>query len=239
MSAQEQTPASLSQGLLLSVAEEIKLPLIQIARLAEGNRLNQEGSSNALIEATADSALKLIDNYILGVRLSQEPSSFGLENVSVSSVLYNAKQELSAVANNYGVDLDLNIAGKYGPVSANRVGLEAALVSLGAALITALPAIGAKQLKLRLATHKSRYGIVAGVYVDTKQVSHEALAAGRRLRDVSRQPLVGLSHSSGAGIFVADSILRAMDLNLTASRHHNWYGIGTVLQPSSQLQLLP
>ena len=238
MGAQEQIVPALSQGLLLSVAEELKLPLLQIARLAEASQLVGVAHNNDIIEATADSALKLIDNYILGVRLSLEPENFGLENVSVSSVLYDAREELSALAKNYGVDLRLNISGKFGPVTANRFGLEAALVSLGAALIEALPALGSNQLSLQLATHKSRYGIVAGVYADTKVLSAEALSAGRRLQHVSRQPLVNLSHSNGAGVFVADTILKAMNLNLTASRHHNWYGIGTVLQPSRQLQLI-
>ena len=239
MSTQQQTFQALSQELLLGVAEELKLPLLQIARLAEHANLNSLISNNALIEATADSALKLIDNYILGVRLSLEPRSFAQENVSVSSLLYETREELRAHANNYGVDLGLNIAGKYGPVTANKKGLEAALVSLGAALIEALPAMGGtNQLKLQLATHRSRYGIVAGIYADTKQVSLSALNAGRQLAHKSRQPLVNISHTSGAGVFVADSILKAMDLSLSVSRHDNWYGIATILPPSHQLELI-
>lgn len=238
MSVQEQTPVILSQGLWLGVAEELKWPLLQIARLAEQSKLTPSVSNDTLIETTANSALRLIDNYILGVRLSLEPQNLSVENVSVSSALYDAHEELSSLAKNYGVGLDLNITGKYGPVVANKMGLEAALVSLGAALIEALPAMEVKQLKLQLATHRSRYGVVAGVYAETKQVSANALSAGRRLAHVSRQPLVNLSHSSGAGVFVADSILKSMDLNLIISRHHNWYGIGTILQPSHQLQLI-
>jgi hypothetical protein len=46
------------------------------------------------------------------------------------------------------------------------------------------------------------------------------------------------SYTSGAGIFVADTILEAMNLNLRASRHHHWYGLGTELQPNHQLQLV-
>jgi hypothetical protein len=134
--------------------------------------------------------------------------------------------------------LELNIAGRYGPVLAHRQGLQAALVSLGAALIEALPAQGNAQLKLQLATHRSRYGIVAGLYADTEQLTNEALRRGRVLQRQSRQPLLNLTHTSGAGIFVADTILHAMRLNLRASRHHHWYGLGTVLQPSPQIQLV-
>jgi hypothetical protein len=79
---------------------------------------------------------------------------------------------------------------------------------------------------------------VAGLYAETRQLSNEALRRGRALQRRSRQPLLNLSHTSGAGIFVADTILRAMRLNLRTSRHHRLYGLGTVLQPSPQIQLV-
>src|SRR5205814_2827384 len=118
----------------------------------------------AQLQATATGALRLVDNYALGVRLALEPQEFDYEAVSVSSVLYDAGQQLNALAKNYGVGLELNVGGRFGTVRANRRGLEAALVSLGAALIEALPALEGSQLKLQLATHRSRYGIVAGLY---------------------------------------------------------------------------
>lgn len=229
----------LSQQLLLSVAEELKLPLLQIGRQAEQALLT--GTSDlATIQATADSALHLLDNYVLGVRLALEPEQLALETVSVSSVLYDTGQQLSTLAKAYGVGLELDIAGRYGPVLAHRQGLQAALASLGAALIEALPAQAQPnpQLKLHLATHRSRYGIVAGLYADTRQLANDALQGGRALQRHSRQPLMDFSHTSGAGIFVADTILQAMRLNLRASRHHRLYGLAIVLQPNRQLQLV-
>jgi len=234
----------LSQHLLLGVAEELKLPLLQIARLSEqalDEQAQAAGQSNLkTIQATADSALRLLDGYALGVRLALESGQLAVESVSVSSVLYDTGQQLDSLAKSYGVALELNIAGRFAPVLANRQGLQAALVSLGAALIEALPAqAGASpQLKLQLATHRSRYGVVAGLYADTKQLSNDALASGRQLQQSSRQPLTKLTHTSGAGIFVADTILQAMKLRLGASRHHRLYGLGTVLQPNCQLQLV-
>lgn len=231
----------LSQQLLLSIAEELKLPLIQIARQAEQAEL--KGQTSLLhIRTVADSALKLLDNYSLGVRLALEPERLMPESVSVSSVLYDTGQQLDALAKSYGVTLEMNVAGRFGPVLAHRQGLQAALVSLGAALIEALPAQTTdkpgSQLRLQLATHRCRYGIVAGLYADTKQLSNEALVQGRRLQHRSRQPLINLSHANGAGVFVADTILKAMRLNLRASRHHRLYGLGTVLKPNRQMQLI-
>jgi hypothetical protein len=228
-----QDNGNLSQALLLSVAEELKLPLLQIARQAE-----RRDADLSLIQTSADTALKLLDNYILGVRLATQPEPLNLEAVSVSSVLYDTGQELDNLAKSYGVDLQLGITGKFAPVTANRQGLQAALVSLGASLIEALPAQDSTQLKLTMATHRSRYGIVAGLYADTKQLSKDALMRGRRLQRGSRQPLLNLSHTSGAGVFVADAILKSMGLNLIASRHHKLYGLGTVLQSNNQLHLV-
>ena len=227
----------LSQQLLLGVAEELKLPLLQIARQAEHAQLTGQADFGKL-QTTADSALRLLDNYVLGVRLATEPDSLDTESVSVSSVLYDTGQQLDALAKNYGVSLELGVAGKFGPVLAHRAGLQAALTSLGAALIEALPAQENCQLKLYLATHRSRYGVVAGIYTDAKQLSGEALERGRKLQKNSRQPMTGITHTSGAGIFVADTILKAMNLRLVASRHHRLYGLGTVLQPNHQLQLI-
>jgi hypothetical protein len=228
----------LSQRLLLGVAEELKLPLLQIARQAEQAGLNGSQTDLTVIRATADGALRLLDNYALGVRLALDPERLEIEPVSVSSVLYDTGQQLDALAKSYGVELELNIAGRFGPVLAHRQGLQAALASLGAALIEALPAQDSPQLKLQLATHRSRYGIVAGLYADTRQLSHDVLRRGRALQRHSRQPLVNLTHTSGAGIFVADAILNSMNLSLKASRHHRLYGLGTVLQSNRQLQLV-
>ena len=148
----EQTSV-LSQQLLLSVAEQLKLPLLQIARQAEIGRLTKTADLQT-IQTTADAALRLLDNYVLGVRLALDQHELETEPVSVSAVLYDSGQELTRLANTYGVDLELHIGGRFGTVMANRVGLQSALVSLGSALIEALPALEQPQLKLQLATHR-------------------------------------------------------------------------------------
>lgn len=235
--ARASSPPVLSQQLLLNVAEQLKMPLLQIARHAELGQLTGEADLPRL-QATAEASLKLLDHYLLGVRLSMEPEQLSFEPVSVSSVLYDAGQELHQLAKSYGVGLELHVAGKYGPVMAHRQALQSALVSLGSALIEALPALESPQLKLQLATHRCRYGIVAGLYSDTEQLTAQALEQGRKLHGTTRQPLMNITHSAGAGIFVADALLRAMDMRLKVSRHQRLFGLGTVLQPNHQLQLV-
>lgn len=234
-----QASPALSEQLLLSIAEELKLPFLQIARTAELQQLSPSSENLLAIQTSADMAIHLLDNYLFGARLALEDQySLAMEPVAVSSVLYDAGQQLDRVAKQYGVDLELNLGGKFGPVMANRQGLQSALVSLGYTLIAALPNLGSKSHRLQLAAHRCRYGIVAGLYSDVEQLTTEAWRQGRKLQGHSRQPLATLSHSSGSGVFVADAILQAMDSELTVSRHHRLYGLGTVLRPNPQIQLV-
>lgn len=229
----------LTQNLLLSITEQLKLPLMNIARHAELAGMYPEQSDFAAIQATADAALQLLDNYILGVRLAcQEAQLAAMEPVSVASVLYDAAEELKPIAASYGVKLDLHVEGRYGPVMAHRRGLQAALVSLGYTLVEALPAQELPQLRLQLSAHRCRYGIVAGLYCEAEQVAAQTLRRGRQLYGYARQPLGGISHTSSAGVFVADAILHAMQSQLTVSHHRHLHGLGTVLPLSPQLQLV-
>lgn len=233
------TPPVLTQNLLLSITEQLKLPLLHIARQAELAGINSSEKNLKTIQLAADSALQLLDNYILGVQLAcQRMCLPEVEPVSVASVLYDASTQLQPMASAYGVTLDLDIDGRYGPVMAHRQGLQAALVSLGYALVEALPAQDLPQMRLRLSAHRCRYGIVAGLYCDGEQIAAQALRHGRQLYGRARQPLGGISHTSSAGVFVADAILHAMQSQLTVSHHRQMHGLGTVLSLSSQLQLL-
>ncbi len=239
LQADQRPNIALSQELLLSLAEQLKLPFMQIARHAEYGSAQKRVSTLTDIQTTADAALKLVDAYIMGVQLaSQQDRILDMEPVTVSSVLYDASAELLPIARAYNVKLDMRIDGKFGPVMTNRQALQAALVSLGYALIEALPAADTPQLHLQFSAHRCRYGIVAGVYCDAQHLSAQTLRQGRKLYGQARQPLTYLSPSSGAGIFVADAILQSMQSDLTTSRHGNLRGLATILQPNPQLQLV-
>lgn len=232
-----------SERLFLTLAEQMKLPLLQIVRQAELGTLAGDGHEPlAEIRTNADVAIKLVDGYLLSMRLAaEEHTTTALETISIASVLYDTAHQLHPIAKLYGVDLELSVDGRYGPVTAHREGLQTALVSLGYALIEALPATTtepAAQLKLQLAAHRCRYGIVAGMYADVDRLTTEALRQGRKLHGDARQPLPAFSHSGGAGVFVADAILQAIGARLKVSHHHHRSGLGAVLQPNSQLQLI-
>jgi hypothetical protein len=231
-----------TEQLFLTLAEQMKVPLMYIARQAEAGQLLGNAAETLIkVHTQADVALKLVDGYMLSMRLaSQKHDPFAVGPVSVSSMLYDAAQQLSPIAKMYGVELEVEIAGKYGPVEAHQQGIKAALVSLGYALIEALPAGQPQQsqLRLQLAGHRCRYGIATGLYSNVQNISVLALKRGHQLRGTARQPLPGMTHSGGAGVFVADAILQALGSRLHVSHYHNRIGLGTILQPNPQLQLV-
>lgn len=224
----------------MSLAEQMKVPLMQISRRAEaGLLLGNSDEALALVHDQSEIALQLIEGYMLSMRLSLDQNdAFTLEPVAVSSMLYDAAQQLTPIAKSYGVELEVVTAGRYGPVAAHQQGFKTALVSLGYALIEALPATNRSQLRLQLAAHKCRYGIATGLYADSELLTTEALRRGHQLRGRARQPLPQLTHTGGAGVFVADAILQALGTKLKVSHYRNLSGLGTVLQPNPQLQLV-
>lgn len=220
------------------MVEQLKIPFLQILSQAELAKQNSSASWES-VEASSSYAIKLLDSYLLGLKLSQEKLILENEAVSVSSVLYDSAQILDKLAKQYEVELQLNIAGHFQPVLCHKQGLQSAIVSLGTSLIEAAGSEKSKEkTRIQLASHRCRYGIVAGVYGNNNELTTEVLRQGKRLYSKARQPMTKLLYSAGAGIFVADSIFKAMSLNLKASRHHRLYGLGAVLEPSRQLQLV-
>jgi signal transduction histidine kinase len=239
------------ERLFLAMAEELKLPLQHIARQAELQQLHQphvvaEGATDLKsleglkdIQASADMSLQLLDSYLLSLRLSMQPEvSLQLEPVSVSAVLHDTMGELQHIAANYGVTLKLHVQGRYEPVLAHRQALQSALVALGYAVIEALPSTGVRQQHLQLATHRTKQGIVAGVYGELDALTPQLYRRAQELQGVSRQPLVGTLPGSGAGLFVADAILAAMSSRLRVGRYMKLPGFAVTLPASQQLQLI-
>lgn len=245
--------------LLVSVAEQLKVPLAIIARQAELSTLSAgaagAGAAPALNAATiatqADAALMLVDSYLLGLELLRTQSQLELEPVSVSSLLVDAAHDLHAFARQYGVSVELETAGKYGPVMSNARGLKAALLSLGFALVEAQSAqltetaamlatknAAAKPARVLLAVHRTPHGIVAGMYGTNQLVSAGAWRRAQALCGKARQPFAEFGASSAAGLFVADTILRSMESRLRVGRYLHAGGLAATLQPSQQLQLV-
>ena len=223
--------------LLQSVAEQLKSPLSIIARTAELGELTGSMQSNdaASIQAHATTALTLVESYLLGLQLLRDQTTLLLEPVSVSSLLVEVAHELQPLAQQYRVDVDLRIAGKYEPVMAHPKGLKLALLALGASLLEGyrLP-----DKRLLLAVHRTHKGIVTGLYGAYHDLHGKEWRRALQMKGLVDQPLGTISTGSAAGLFIADAILRSMDTNLRVGKHLKQYGVATILQPSQQLQFV-
>jgi len=222
-------PDDSSYRLLTALAEELKLPLIHIARSTE-----KLGDSTS--QMRAEMALRLIDGYILGLQ-TNEQLALQLEPVTLASILYDTAEVLAPIAQERGYDLRVDVGGRYGPVMGDRKVLEQAFTILGFELMSA-PAEEEATPTLTLATHRSKAGIVAGIFTDNAAISTDAFRRAKILLGSARQPMPAVTASSGAGIFIADSLLQTLSSSFKISRHHKQVGLAATLVPSRQLQLV-
>jgi len=122
---------------------------------------------------------------------------------------------------------------------AHKAGLEAALTSLGFVFIEAQAAQAhERQPIIKLAAHRSRAGIVTGMFADTQDLGADMFRRARGLYGRARQPLNQLTAASGAGVFVADSLITSMSAKLRIARHQNLTGLAATFLPSQQMSIV-
>lgn len=225
--------------LLQSVAEQLKVPLMYVARQAELSSQAEIQPTDSLrsIQAYADTALRLVDSYLLGLELTTKQLELELEPVALSATLYDVAHQLSPLLKQRQVTIELATSSRCGQVMAHPRGLLAGLYNLGMVLSEfggdtsdTVPRV------LQLTVRKTRHGMRTGMYMQgMKTTAFEPLlgAAARR-----RQPFHTLTPHTGAGIFIADTIFSAMNTKLSPSRLRTQHGLAITLQPSKQLQLV-
>ncbi len=229
-----------SEQLFLSLAEQMSRPLLQVAQLAElagSDRAKTASARWQMVRTIADSSLQLVESYALNLRVHGKITLLNLEPVTVSSLLYDTAHDLQTLAKQYGVELELEPGPRLEPIMADRAVLQSAMTSLGQVFVMA-QAEADETASVRLAAHKSRYGIVAGLYGHGLQLGADSLRRAHALQGRARQPLQRLVSGPAAGVFVADSLLRTLQARLHVARFRSLTGLATTLQPSRQLQLI-
>lgn len=229
-----------SELLFTSLAEQVKLPFVTVKHAAELLRAHPgpEELERLLhtIALTSNSALSLIDGYLLSVKLQAE-SQLQLEPVSLSSVLYDALHNLDAYAKAHDCTLGLRLMGKFGPVMARRDVLQAAIESLGFNFIEATSRPDAATT-IVLAARKTAQGMSTGVYSNVPKLNHNLLKQAKILKGLARQPLGDFSAGSGAGVFVADALLSQLDGPLKVATFQGLQGLAATFTPSRQLSFV-
>lgn len=231
------------ERLFLSLAEQFTRPLLQLAQIAElaaGDDLETSMERWKTVRAIAGSSLQLAESYALSLRVQGKVTPLELEPVTISSLLYDTAQNLQPFARAYGVELELEPGPRVQPIIADRTILQSALTSLGQVFVVAqaeTPVEDAPQL-VRLAAHRSRYGVVAGLYGQSTQIGPDSLRRAQALHGKASEPLRHVVSGPAAGVFVADSLLHTLATQLHAARYRSLTGLAATLQPSQQMQLV-
>ena len=222
--------------LLYALGEELKLPFMQVARSAEFGRLMNDRDQYRRIEITAEAAIKLLDSYVLSSQFLINQVPLKLNSISLTSTMYDSAQNLRRLTKLYNTEIDIQVEGKCGLVMANKNALEAALTSLA---YTFISANDFSNKKLITFSARKEHGIVdVGIFSSNSLISKKTLDSARKLYGKARQPASTITHNSGVGLYVADSLFYAMNSELQFSRHKKKSGLIAQLLPSAQLSLL-
>lgn len=227
------------ERLLRAVADEMRLPLVRIARSAELGAQRQDSSVLPGIQSTADMALRVIESYLLSIELGSRPYP-EFEPVSIGAVLQDALTQLEPMAKTRGCQLDMHLGGRYEPVMARRSSLLAAYMNLGYAFIesTPEPANNGKSRRIILAARRTGQGLVTGVYEEGSGMQADAFRRAKALFGTARQVAPIFSHGNGAALFVADTLLTQLNAPLRAAHYLRLPGLAATLTASRQLRLV-
>jgi light-regulated signal transduction histidine kinase (bacteriophytochrome) len=228
--------------LFISLAEQVKLPFVQISHAAE----LLEGSSDAskieasrqTISIASQAALRLIDGYLLSVEL-QRAGQLALEPVSISSVLYDTAQVLHEYARAHGCKLELEVSGKYAPVMAHRRAVSAALTSLGYSFIeAAVREDNQEEPVVKLAVRRIGANINTGVFSSNANLSNNLFKLAKQLRGKVHQPMAAFDSGNSTGVFIADALFTQLNTSMRVAHLHGLQGLAASLLPSRQLSLV-
>lgn len=230
-----------SHVMLEALAEELRLPLLHIIRSSELALLKADYTQSSLenVRQNAATALNLVESYLLGLEIADKQNPLDLEPTSINSVLYDVMHNLSGLAKQYDVDLQLDVEHSKKLIMANPAGLQAAFLSLTYSFIQVNNLVPSEKSKVvRLIAHNKSGRIAAGVYGESDNISAKQLRAACVWYGKFKQPLNNLSSSSAAGIFVAYKILKSMTSELKTARHQRLSGLSVSFYPSAQLNLI-
>lgn len=224
----------------LALADYLRLPLLNIAVGAELTDIDKQSNSHealARIGVTASTTLNLIDAYLLAEQAKTGQINLDLEPVSVSAVLHDVAHQLTPIAKLHQCKINVSYHSGQQPVMAYRPALQAALLSLGQVFIDAVTQ-KQKSVLINLTSYKLKDGVATGVFAKDVKLSRSYFKKALYLGGRARMPLPELVGSSGAGVYIADSLFDALSSKLRIARHSNLNGLAATLITSRQLSLV-
>ena len=224
--------------LFACLAEQIKLPLVQVSSMVEALDLasiQKIINDQKVIMEINQSALRLIDGFLLSVKLQRE-SQINLEPVSIGSLLYEVSESLYGYAKSNNCEIELDVANKCGLVMSHNQALKSALINLGYSFISASDKSSRRSIRL-VANHNNK-GITTGVFSDSSALTKSLFRNSKRIKGLAHQPMASFSSDNATGVFIADSLFDSIGSTMKVSKRSGNTGLVTTLLPSHQLSLV-
>lgn len=223
-----------TNDLSYSIAHELRVPLLNIARLSELQQSASRPSFEA-IETIADSILKLLDSYLIAARYTNEQIKLELEPVSLSAVMYDVAHYMDRLSRAQNCELRLKIQKHSGLVLAHPHGIKAAFLSLCYAFLHSSDQT--KKAVITLEAHRVQGGVIAGVLSDDIRIEKGAFMKGHKLAGKAYQSIKDIP-TNGSGYFIASNLFETMTIPVQYIHSNRRFGIMGTFHSSSQLALL-
>lgn len=223
-----------SKQLVSALAEHLKQPLLYARQAAELAKVKPATFNPEALQATADMGLLLVEHYQTWQRYAlYQPQA---TQIGLTAVMHHVTEQLRHIAKEHQIALQLRIPGRYAPVLSDRALLASGLSALGLAFIEA--AQQKENAEVVFGVHKSRWGLVAGVYSKDVSIRSDAFRRQQKIKGTARQLLPTSSHSPMSGVAVANALFSKLAVRLRPSQHKGMDGLAVTLTPSPQLALL-
>lgn len=223
-----------SSKALYNLAEDLKTPFVRIATQLELLKASNPELKESLV--IANSALHLIDSFVISSKIYTNQTALPLQPVSVKAVLYDCNQKMSNFAKLQQTKVDIDIQRGVGLAMANNIALTSAISSLMYSFL--LNNQNENDQNLVLSLKKYKQSIRVGVFSKGIDINSSTINIARKLSGVAGQLAPDFVHGSSAGILLADKILSRMNMTLRAVKERRAVGLAVDLVPSQQLKLL-
>lgn len=221
--------------LLSSLVNELKSPLILIARQAESEKSSAHKTEFESIQKAAEKSLQLIDSYLLMAQSEYGQRALRLEPVGVGSVIYEVAKELAPYAKSREVDFTVDVKDSH--VMANRQGLKAVIMCLSELFIEQNSDEKYKKRKVRIETRREHKNVAVSVLSSELEITNKDLELARRMQGNSHLAN-GKMPDSGIRLAIAEVLTNSLGSHLQVRQINGLRGLNFELAGSKQLQLI-
>lgn len=221
--------------LLSSLVNELKSPLILIARQAESEKESAKKTEFEAIQKAAEKTLQLIDSYLLMAQAEYGQRALTLEPIGVGSVIYEVATDIAPYAKAREVDFSIDV--KDAHVMANRQGLKAVLMCLSELFIEQNSDEEKHRKKVRIETRRENHNVAVSVLSSELEITNKDLELARRMQGNSHLAN-GKMPDSGIRLAIADVLINSLGSSLQVRQINGLKGLNFELAGSKQLQLI-